>query len=106
MTRVSRRSFIQKSLATAATVTIAGTKSAPRVLGANDRIRIAVAGLNGRGHSHTDAYLGMKNVEIVYIVDPDKRTYKKHADKITAKGQAAPSAAQDVRKVLEDKELN
>ena len=63
MDRVTRRSFIQKSLATAATITIAGTKSAPRVLGANERIRIAVAGLNGRGHSHTDAYLGMKNVE-------------------------------------------
>src|SRR5215213_5969963 len=105
MTRVSRRSFIQKSLATAATITIAGTKSAPRVLGANERVRIAVAGLNGRGHSHTDAYLGMKNVEIVYLVDPDKRTYKKHLDK-TAKKEQNPTCVTDVRKALEDKELN
>src|SRR6188768_3380573 len=78
MTRVNRRQFIHASLAAAATVTISGTKSSGRVRGANDRVRIAVAGLNGRGHSHTDAYLGMKNVEIVYLVDPDKKTYKKH----------------------------
>jgi predicted dehydrogenase len=106
MSRVSRRRFLQTTLATAATVTIAGTKSSAKVMGANDRIRVAVAGLNGRGDSHTGAYLGMKNVEIAYLVDPDKRTYKKHADKITAKGQPAPAVAQDVRKVLEDKELN
>lgn len=106
MSRVSRRRFLQTTLATAATVTIGGTKSSARVTGANDRIRIAVAGLNGRGHSHTDAYLGMKNVEIVYLVDPDKRTYKKHAEKIAKKEQPAPTALTDVRKALEDKSLN
>ena len=106
MTRVNRRQFLHTTLAAAATVTISGTKSSGRVRGANDRIRVAVAGLNGRGGSHTDAYLGMENVEVAYLVDPDSRTYKKHLDKIGKKGATAPKTLTDVRKALEDKELN
>ena len=106
MPAVSRRKFLHTSLAAAATVTIGGTKSSARVMGANDRVRVAVAGLNGRGHAHTDAYLGMKNVEIAYLVDPDKRTYQKHLDKLAKKGQPAAATLTDVRKALDDKELN
>ena len=36
--------------------TIAGTKASGRVLGANDAIRIGVAGINGRGGSHISAF--------------------------------------------------
>jgi predicted dehydrogenase len=106
MARLNRRQFLSSTLATAATVTIAGTKSSAKVMGANDRIRIAVAGLNGRGHSHTGAYLGMKNVEIAYLVDPHQKTYKGHLDKIAKKGDPAPKCVTDIRKALEDKELN
>ena len=49
MARLTRRTFLKNTLAAAATVTIAGTKSSGRVLGANDTIRVGVAGLNGRG---------------------------------------------------------
>src|SRR3954467_12338863 len=69
MPRQTRRSFLQ-TLAAAATVTVAGTKSSARVIGASDTIRIAVAGLHGRGASHVDAYAGMRNVQIAYLVDP------------------------------------
>jgi predicted dehydrogenase len=105
MARPNRRSFLKHTLAAAATVTVAGTKSSGRVLGANDTIRVAVAGLNGRGTAHTGAYLGMKNVQIAYIVDPDRRTYKKHLDPIAKKGMPAPQTLTDIRKALEDKEL-
>jgi len=106
MPRLTRRTFLQNSLAAAATVTIAGTKSSGKVLGANDTIRIAVAGLNGRGGSHVDEFGKMKNVEIVCIVDPDQRTYKKRIDQLAKLGRAEPKTATDIRKVLEDKELN
>ncbi len=110
MAHPNRRNFLHTTLAAAATVTIAGTKSSAKVFGANDRIRVAIAGLNSRGGAHVEAYLGMKNVEIVYLVDPDKRTYKKRLDQIAKKkgatGDAAPACLPDVRKALEDKELN
>jgi predicted dehydrogenase len=103
---MNRRKFLETTLATAATITIAGTKSSAKVMGANDRIRVAVAGLNGRGGAHVGAYKGMKDVEIAYLVDPDKRTYKKHLDAITKASGGTPKTLQDVRKALEDKELN
>jgi predicted dehydrogenase len=90
----------------AATVTIAGTKSSGKVLGANDTIRIAVAGLNGRGGSHVGAWTGMKGVEITYLIDPDTRTYDKRVKQATAKGATAPQVVKDVRKALEDKNLD
>src|SRR5205085_672112 len=101
MSRLSRRSFLQ-TLAAAGTVAIAGTKASGKILGANDRLRIAVAGLNGRGAEHVKAYSKMENVEIAYLVDPDKRVlarYLKQDDFANIK------ALQDVRKALEDEDL-
>ena len=52
---LSRRQFMNRSLAAAgvgAGFAIGGTKSSGRIIGANDTIRLAVAGLNGRGQSH------------------------------------------------------
>src|SRR6516162_1192511 len=103
---LTRRSFLKRSLAAAATVTIAGTKSSGKVLGANDTIRIAVAGLNGRGGSHVGAWGGMKGVQIAYLIDPDTRTYAKRLKQIADKGGKEPTVVKDVRKALEDKDLD
>ncbi|MBI4578566.1 MAG: Gfo/Idh/MocA family oxidoreductase, partial [Planctomycetes bacterium] len=75
-------------------------------LGANDRIRVAVAGLNGRGNSHIGAYLGMENVEIAYLVDPDSRLFGPRVKNIEEKQGKAPAAVQDVRRALEDQTLD
>jgi predicted dehydrogenase len=106
MTHQTRRRFLKTTLATAATITVAGTKSSGKVLGANDTVRIAVAGLNGRGASHVGEFGGMKNVEIAYLVDPDTRTYKRHLATIAKAGKPTPVVVQDIRKVLEDKTLD
>jgi predicted dehydrogenase len=103
---LTRRSFLKRSLAAAATVTIAGTKSSGKVLGANDTIHIAVAGLNGRGGSHVGAWGRMKGVEITYLIDPDTRTYDKRLKQIADLGGKKPQVVKDVRKALEDKSLD
>src|SRR6516165_4893650 len=74
---LNRRHFLKSTLAAAATVTVAGTKSSGRVLGANETIRIGVAGLNGRGGSHVSAFGRMRNVQVTYLIDPDTRTYER-----------------------------
>jgi predicted dehydrogenase len=107
MNRMNRRNFLKNTLAAAATITIAGTKSSGRVLGANDVIRMGVAGLNGRGSSHVGAYANMPGVQITYLIDPDSRTFAKHLKTISAKdGAAVPKTVADVRKALEDKNLD
>ena len=78
------------------------------MLGANDRLRIAVAGLNGRGQSHISGWLDQDNVEIAWLIDPDQRVLNSAAlmlDKRT-EGRVKPQLAADVRQVLEDKTLD
>ena len=106
MKQISRRSFLNQTLAAAATVTIAGTKSSGRVLGANDVIRVGVAGIHGQGNAHIDQYLGLKGVQVTYLIDPDSRLFESRSEKIRAKGFSQPKCVQDIRKALEDKELD
>jgi predicted dehydrogenase len=106
MSRIHRRSFLKSSSAVAAGFTIAGTKASGRVLGANDTIRIGVAGLNGRGGSHVGAFSGMKNVQVTYLIDPDRRTWEKQLVEVKKHGGNTPRTVQDVRQALDDPELD
>ena len=53
---IKRRSFIKKSMAGTAGLTIGGlglsSRSYGSIMGANDRINIAVVGIGGRGLAH------------------------------------------------------
>ncbi len=104
---VTRRQFLNRSAVLAgAGFAIGGTRSSGRVIGSNDTIRVAVAGLNGRGGSHVDEYSKMPGVTITYLVDPDTRTFDKRIHQIEARGGRAPSTTQDIRRVLEDKNVD
>ena len=49
--RLTRRSFLGTSAAV-----IAGTMAKGATLGANERVRICVAGVNGRGKNHIEGF--------------------------------------------------
>jgi predicted dehydrogenase len=106
MSHLSRRRFLQQSLAAAATVTVAGTKSSGRVIGANDTIRLGVAGLNGRGGAHVGGFAGMPRVQVTYLIDPDTRTWAGRVRQVQRLGQNTPRTVQDVRRALEDSNLD
>jgi predicted dehydrogenase len=112
MAHLTRRTFLQTSAAAAATcafpaVTISGTKSSGRVLGSNDRIRHAVVGIHGQGNHHLRSFAAMKDdVEVVYLVDPDSSLFASRAKAVEERGGKAPRCVQDVRKALEDKNLD
>ena len=78
MTRFNRRKFI-KTTAAASTAfplfTIGGTKSSGNVLGANDTVRVGVAGIHGRGKSHYGDYSKMDKVDVSYLIDPDSSLF-------------------------------
>lgn len=99
----SRRDFLKKStvLAAGSSFMICGTKASGKIMGANDRVRIAVAGLNGRGGAHIGGWKGQSNVEIVSLIDPDEKVLANRLKSVSsAKG------FKDVRKALEDKNLD
>lgn len=53
--RVSRRQFLGTSLiAAGGTMALSRSKVLGNVLGANQKVRMAVAGINGRGVAHID----------------------------------------------------
>lgn len=106
MSQLTRRTFLQGSLAAAASITIGGTKSSGKVLGANDTIRVAVAGINGRGKSHIDGFAGMKGVQVVALIDPDTRLFASRSKSVEAKGKNTPKTYQDIRKALDDKDID
>ena len=109
MKNISRRGFLGTAAAAGATFplfTIAGTKASGRVLGANDAIRVGVAGIHGQGNAHIDQYLGLKNVQVTYLIDPDRSLFESRGKKIRDQGGNEPTCVQDVRKALDDKNLD
>ncbi len=63
MARTTRRQFFQTSAVVSGAFFIGGTKASGDVIGANERVRLAVIGLNGRGKSHLAGFGKLKNVE-------------------------------------------
>lgn len=102
----NRRNFLKKT-AIAATGLAFSAKSYARIMGANDRVNIAVAGLNSRGNAHLSAARTFaKEINIVGLCDVDNRVFakvkKNYADLVPA---STPTFA-DIRKLLEDKSVD
>ncbi len=110
MRKLERRTFLKGALGAAgaaATVTISGTKAGAKVVGANNRFRIAVAGMHGRGNSHAGSYVKMKDVELAYVIDPDKKVRDRAAKRYTEKADGYEvKGLTDFREALEDKDLD
>ena len=100
----NRRQVLKSASVAGGSLIIMGTKATAGIQGANDRVRVAVAGLNGRGKSHVNAYLGADNVEIVYAVDPDRNILADRLGGIQsrAKGKFTTQGVADFRTVLDD----
>ena len=109
MSRPTRRAFLKRAAATAGiatSFTIAGTKASGLVLGANDTVRVGVAGIHGRGNSHIGAFAGMDKVQVTHLIDPDGSLFAGRAASVEKHCGVKPKCFQDIRKALEDRELD
>jgi predicted dehydrogenase len=109
MSHLTRRRFVQGAAAASTAFglfTIAGTKSSGQVIGANDTIRIGVAGCGGRGSSHVSEWTSQEKVQITYLIDPDKGNSARKAAEVERRQQTKPREVQDIRQALEDKNLD
>ena len=102
---INRRKFIAQS-SLLSTFAISGTKSSGKIIGANDRINVAVCGIKGRGTSHMGGHGRQKNVVISHLVDPDSRLHDARKKFIISKFKNSPSCVQDVRNVLDNKDVD
>ena len=108
--RDSRRNFLKTSSAAFAgsSFMILGTKASGAIKGANDRVRIAVAGLNGRGQSHIKGWQEAPNVELAYVVDPAGKVLERAMGSLEKRsnGKLTTKGVGDIREALQDKSLD
>lgn len=108
----SRREFIKKTMAGSAAVSLGGVlpgfsaKSYKSILGANDRINIAMMGVHSRGLALTNTFAKQENIEIIYVSDVDSRAAGKCIDVVEKLQNIRPKAAPDFRRALESKNLD
>lgn len=109
----NRRDFIKKASASSAAIAVGGTafgfsaKSYANIIGANDKIRVATIGLNGRGSGMSGTFAKQKNTEVACVCDVDKRAMPKAVNSVTRAGQTTtPKMEGDCRKVLENKTID
>ena len=108
-----RREFIKKSLLGTAGIAMAGmsmsAKSYASIIGANERINIAVVGIRGQGSNHINQWCALKdnrNVRLKTLCDADEQYFSEKSKVVIDKTGITPTTEWDIRKVLEDKELD
>ncbi len=72
MNKITRRKFLKRSLSAAAGSTLA-LSAFPSARGANNEVRIAVAGIRSRGGGHIKNFQKLDGVNVVAVCDPDKK---------------------------------
>jgi predicted dehydrogenase len=101
----SRRSFIKKSAGAAALLSMPSIVPA-NVFGANDKVTIAVIGINGRGASHIEGYMELPNAEVTCLCDCDLKVLESRAKEFEKKYSKKVIQQQDLRRVFEDKSID
>src|SRR5512134_1392480 len=108
-----RRDFIKTTVAGAAGMAIAGigfnAKSYASIIGANERINLAVIGIRNQGTVHINSFCGLKdshNVVVKTLCDTDEALFGPAVKIVTDKTGISPATEWDIHKVLEDKEID
>ena len=110
---VDRRGFLRGSAAAAAGMSLVGAsgtraEEAPTAkrAGANETLRVAVVGVNGRGLEHVHGWSEQPEARITAICDVDTNVIGRANKQIETHYGAPPKFYQDVRKLLDDKEID
>jgi len=96
-----------KGTAGVAAVAVAAPMIIPkRSFGANDKIRIAVLGVHGRGKSHIKGFQALDGVEVVTLCDPDLNVANERARQFKETYDSKVKVEQDMRRVFDDKDID
>lgn len=112
MSKPNRREFIKKSVAATLGISALGAvgfspKSYARIIGANDRLNVAIAGLGRRlGAFYEPIGLKSSNVNLLYLCDAMQSQMPKAAKNFEKWIDYQPKQEQNILKVLDDKEVD
>ncbi len=121
--RITRREFVAQAGKTAAVAGLALSAAsaasaaqtvraaAPaavsrRVIGANDKIRMALIGCGGMGRANLDSFMGHSDVEVIGVCDVDANHLNDAAAAVENKYGRKPAAVKDFRRILDMKDVD
>ena len=109
----TRRDFIKKSMVASTGIAIGGmgfsAKSYASIIGANERINIAIVGIGGRGGAHLQSFSSLKKTQNVFIktlCDTDENFFAKGLKVVKDITGDTPLTEWDMRKVFQDKDID
>ena len=101
MKNITRRDFVKSSIAGG----LALAAPFSRVRGANDDLRVAVAGIRGRGGGLTGDFHDVAGARVVALCDVDEKVLESQVNKFKERNEKV-AAYFDYKKMLEDKSID
>lgn len=103
--KISRRQFHVLTAATAAATALTSSQRI-HAAGPNEKLGVAVVGVNGRGMSHVGGFGANERAEIRAIVDIDEKVGEKRAEEIGEKYGKRPTVYRDLRQALDSADID
>lgn len=100
MSTSHRREFLRAAGAAAIAT------AAHPILGANDRIRVGIIGLGGRGNNHMTSYAAIQTSEVAGLCDVNQAARERGVALIQKLRGNRPKEYQDMRQMFEDKDID
>ncbi|WP_394990152.1 Gfo/Idh/MocA family protein [Emticicia sp.] len=106
MKTFTRRDILKATVPSSLAMMAIPTIIPSTAFGANDRMRVAVIGINGRGKDHISGFMKQDNVEVATLCDVDNVVLQSGAKAFEEKYNKKVQTEQDLRKVYEDKTID
>jgi predicted dehydrogenase len=110
MNRLTRRKFLESTTTTSIGLSTGlsalATGRRAKADSANDRVRLAVVGIHGRGGVHARKFAGRPDCEVVYLCDVDESLFPQNVTEVEQIQHRAPKATGDFRRALDDKSID
>jgi predicted dehydrogenase len=105
---MTRRKFIDSIAVGAASLAVTSTaKSYSQIVGSNERLNFAIAGLNSRGYAHLAGLQANKTAaRVSHVCDVDGAILRKFAEATQRTMGQAASSEKDFRRILEQKDVD
>src|SRR5690242_3739950 len=101
MSAINRRNFLRTSGAAVGAALLART-AAGAAAKPNERVRLAVMGVHGRGRELARGFARCPDAEVATLIEPDENIVPAALKALREFQKAEPKVEKDVRKVLED----
>lgn len=104
MSHMPRREFLVKSLGASAALSLSSGVGA-KIMGANDRVRLGIVGINSKGAQHIELFREIPGVQVAALCDVDQNVLGRELQKLSAVNEK-PSTFTDIRALLDSKDID